>query len=299
MRLLGLFCISALLAQAQSTEAIFPDPGSLAAELHRIEQAAGEGRGLQIASSLPASWIVETPARRYSISTAPLRKIIGSPDRAQLWLDQLARQLEGFSTASVSPPSAREQLDRILSRREFAPVRPPTLWERITQRIMDWIAGIIRNILAYAMQHPTGGTILFWLAAAVAVGFLGFWLLSLWSGQRRIGPHQPEPATLGWTWQQWVLSARAARDRGDTRRAIHCAYWAAVVRLQDLQLLPPDLTRTPREYLGLLPNQEISQAPLAALTSALERFWYASRPASAADLRESLDHLETLGCRLD
>lgn len=215
------------------------------------------------------------------------------------WLDQLATQLESFPASANTPASARTQLDRILSRREFAPVRPPTFWERLSQRILDWIAGIIRGIVAYAKQHPTGGTILFWLAAAGAVGLLGFWLLRLWTGKRRTPLSQPEPATLGWTWQQWLLSAREARDRGDMRTAIHCAYWAAVVRLQEMQLLPRDLTRTPREYLGLLSDAEISRVPLTALTSALERFWYAARPASPADLRESLDHLEALGCRLD
>jgi Domain of unknown function (DUF4129) len=290
MRLLGLFWIAGLLAFAQSPP-VYPDPALLAAEIHRLENSG------QIASSVPVSWIVESSGRRYSISTAPLRRM-SSEQAKRAWLDQLARQLESASAQPIPSP-ARTQLDRILARREFAPVRPPNLWERLTQRVLDWIGGIIRNILAYAKQHPTGGTVLFWLAAAAAVGLLGFWLLRLWSGKRRIPLPQPEPATLGWTWQQWVLAARESHDRGDLRRAIHCAYWAAVVRLQDLQLLPRDLTRTPREYLGLLPNQEISHAPLAALTSALERFWYAARPVSSADLRESLENLEALGCRLD
>jgi hypothetical protein len=304
MRLLfSLFCLAGLLAQAQSPPVLpdkaFPDPGSLAAELHRLEKAVGEGRGPQIVFSLPASWVVEASGRRYSISTVPLRKMIASPSQTQLWLDQLARELESFPAARDTATSARAQLDRILARREFAPVRPPTLWERLTQRIIDWISGIIRRIVAYARQHPTSGTILFWLAAAVAVGFLGFWLLRLWNGKRGVPLSQPEPATLGWTWQQWVFSAREAREQGDMRRAIHCAYWASVVRLQELQLLPRDFARTPREYLGLVPDYEISHAPLAALTSAMERFWYAARPASPADLHESLANMESLGCRLD
>jgi hypothetical protein len=295
MRLLCLFCLAVTLASAQSSvvhqEMAFPNPASLAAELHRLENDR------QISSSLPASWIVEASGRSYSISTAPLRKM--SEQARRTWLHQLADQLESASNQPRPPASARAQLDRILARREFAPVRPPTLWERLTQRVIDWIAGIFRGILAFAKQHPTSGTILFWLAAAIAVGFLGFWLLRLWSGKRRTPLSQPEPATLGWTWQQWVVSAREARDRGDIRTAIHCAYWAGVVRLQELQLLPRDFTRTPREYLGLVPANDTSRVPLAALTSALERFWYAARPASPADLRESLGHLEALGCRLD
>jgi hypothetical protein len=102
-----------------------------------------------------------------------------------------------------------------------------------------------------------------------------------------------------WTWQTWVVAAREAADRGDRRAAIRCAYWAAVVRLQDLRLLPQDLTRTPREYLGLIPRHDDTQPSLAALTSALERFWYAGRAANADDFRESVNHLEALGCRLD
>jgi hypothetical protein len=296
MRLLSLFCAAGLLAQAQSPvvhqSKAYPNPGSLAAELHRLES------GTQVVSSLPASWVVEASGRRYSISTEPLRKM-SSAEAQRTWLDRLARQLESFPAAPDTTASARTQLDRILSRREFAPVRPPTLWERLTQRILDWIAGIIRGIVAYAKQHPTSGTILFWLAAAVAVGFLGFWLLRLWSGKRGVPLSQPEPAALGWTWQQWVLSAREAREQGDIRRAIHCAYWASVIRLQELQLLPRDFTRTPREYLGLVPDHENFHAPLAALTSALERFWYAARPASPADLLESLANMESIGCRLD
>ena len=304
MRWLRLFCLvvlPALLASSMHAQApsVFPDPASLADELRRIERAIRDGHGREIAASLPASWTVVAAGRRYAISTAPLRKLSASPEQAQRWLDQLARQLESFSTAPAIPVSARTQLNRILSRREFSAVRPPTLWERILQRIFDWIAGIVRSLIGYAKQHPTTGMILFWLGALVAVGFLGFWLLRLWSGKGRTALPQPEPPTLIQTWQQWALLAREARDRGDTRAAIHCAYWAAVVRLQDMQLLPRDLTRTPREYLSLLPDHEISHVPLAALTSALERFWYAARPASPADLRESLTQMEALGCRLD
>jgi hypothetical protein len=304
MRWLRLFCLVVLPAlMASSTHAespsVFPDPGSLAGELYRLEKIVRDGHGREIAASLPASWTVLASGRHYTISTAPLRKFSASPELAQRWLDQLARQLESFSTAPAIPTSARTQLNRILSRREFSAVQPPTLWERISQRILDWIAGIVRSLIGYAKQHPTTGMILFWLGALVAVGLLGFWLLRLWSGKGRTPLSQPEPPALTQTWQQWALLAREASDRGDTRGAIHCAYWAAVVRLQDLQLLPRDLTRTPREYLSLLPDHEISHVRLAALTSALERFWYAARPASPADLRESFAQMEALGCRLD
>jgi hypothetical protein len=307
MRWLRLFSLPLLLAllaphaHAQAA-AVFPNPGSLAGELHRLETSVGEGRSQEILASLPASWAVMASGKRYQVSTAPLRRIIASPEQAQRWLDQVARQLESYSTAPGTPsssPAARAQLNRILARREFAAVQPPTLWERIVRRILDWIAGIVESLIGYAKQHPTSGMILFWIAAALAICSLGFWLLRLWGGKRRLPLSRPEPPAPEWTWQQWVVSAREARDRGDMRASIHCAYWAAVVRLQETQRLPRDVTRTPREYLRLLPDHEVSRAQLAALTAALERFWYAARPASPADLRESLDHMEALGCRLD
>jgi hypothetical protein len=307
MRWLRLFSLPLLLAslalcaRAQSP-AVFPNPGSLANELHRLEMSLSEGHSQEVLASLPASWAVVASGKRYSVSTTPLRRLIASPEQAQRWLLQVARQLESYSAAPGTPSShsaAHAQLNRILARREFAAVEPPTLWERILRRIFDWIAGIVSSLIGYAKQHPTSGMILFGLAAALAICSLGFWLLRRWGGKRRLPLSQPEPPAPNWTWQQWVVLAREARDRKDMRASIHCAYWAAVVRLQDLQRLPRDLTRTPREYLGLLPDYEVSHAPLAALTASLERFWYAARPASPADLRESLDHMEALGCRLD
>src|SRR5579863_2812194 len=99
MRLLSLFCLTGLLAYAQSAavpqNTAFPNPGALAAELHRLTD------GPPIVSSLPPSWVVEASGRRYSISTAPLRKM--SSEQAQrTWLNQLADQLESFPAAPDS-----------------------------------------------------------------------------------------------------------------------------------------------------------------------------------------------------
>jgi len=52
-----LFCVAAF-GQSPAT---FPDPDSLAAELHRLEKAASEGRGPQIIAALPSAWTVKLP----------------------------------------------------------------------------------------------------------------------------------------------------------------------------------------------------------------------------------------------
>ena len=103
------------------------------------------------------------------------------------------------------------------------------------------------------------------------------------------------------TWEEWLAAARGAAETGDSRQAIRCAYWAGIVRLQGSGTLPADRTLTPREYLGLLPREHPSELrqPLVSLTQGMERFWYARRPASNEDFRESLRQLAALGCDIE
>ena len=102
------------------------------------------------------------------------------------------------------------------------------------------------------------------------------------------------------TSEQWIAAARQAGDQGDLHAAIRYAYWAGIARLQETRVLPADLRHTPRECLRMIPPDRPGyRTPLSSLTSSLERFWYAHRPASPDDLRESLNQLEALGCKLD
>jgi hypothetical protein len=88
--------------------------------------------------------------------------------------------------------------------------------------------------------------------------------------------------------------------------AIHCAYWAGIARLQDVGALAPDRAKTPREYLRALSKSKLvlpeplatRQQALSLLTLRLEKIWYGYHMATEADFRDSLNQLETLGCRL-
>ena len=110
------------------------------------------------------------------------------------------------------------------------------------------------------------------------------------------------------TWQEWIRMAREAANRGDFREAVHSAYWAGIVRLEDTSVVPKDRTRTPREYLRLvsepapgqlLVSRPAHQQPLSVLTTLMERIWYANLSASSEDFRASLRQLEALGCQLE
>ena len=294
----AILCLLSLSTGSIVAAAAFPDPHSLALELHRLAEIEAQGRASQIEAELPAAWDVDASGHHYSIPTAPLRPLLQSPDRANIWLDHLARQLESFSSASAAPDS-RAELTRILSRREFAAARPPGPLELLLQRIGNWLLELLRSLFAWTKQSPFGGEIVFWLTGLAAIALLAVWLFRFWTAKSSLPPLAPGPAPVALTWQQWVTRAQHAIAQNDSRKAIQCIYWAAVVHLQTLSLLPEDLTRTPREYLGLLPASAASRASLAALTSSLERFWYAQRPISPADLRDSLSHLEALGCQLN
>src|SRR5580692_5309676 len=114
------FFHTALLLAALPVMAQAPlDPSALAAQLRTLQSSLSDATDPQQAASLPRTWEVETPERRYSISTMPLRSILvhGGNSRtedARQWLDRLARQLEDY-TAQTPRPAAedRAKLNRI------------------------------------------------------------------------------------------------------------------------------------------------------------------------------------------
>ncbi len=300
------------------------DPTSLATELRRLhdELAASASdieriRALRL--SLPDRWIVKTADARFEIPAEPLRTRLflaeqdakqreAKTNEALTWLADLAAQ-SSAATASGGPDLARARpaLNAILSRPEFAAVRPPNWWDLQRRRIAMWVARGLDRLFRMMARHPYTGHFLFWLGIVAAVGWLAYWIMRRWLAvaQREelvIGA-APRPVR---TWQEWVRAARAAAGRSDYREAIHSAYWAGISRLEEAGAWPPDRTRTPREYLRLLAESEAPLAPvhgprrtaLTALTARLERVWYGYRAATEADYRDSLAQLEALGCQL-
>ncbi|MGH9647818.1 MAG: DUF4129 domain-containing protein [Bryobacteraceae bacterium] len=294
-------------------------PASLALELRRVERTLEESGDAQTLATLPLAWQVETPDRRYSISSEPLRVLLArqadpkeqavNGTKAAVWLDHLADYLKDSGTPSPDSRSpARTELMRVLARPEFAGNAPPTRWDLFQQRVLTWIREILDRIFSFAAQHPSGSKILFWVVITGAIGILGNWLLRLWTqANQTMSLTAPGPARRVRTWEEWLRASRAAADGGDPREAIRLAYWAGIMRLQELRVLPVHTSKTPRENLRFLSEPRSGAAPaspafqesLSGLTSGLERFWYAGRLAGPEDFRESLRHLEALGCKVD
>lgn len=314
----------------QSTAA--EDPTAFAAELRALEAKLLGGNGtaneaLALRRRLPSSWAVETPERRYEISSEPLRDLLDRAARddshrkeilkqAGMWTENAATQAEGYvasesAASSSSDASARAKLEQILKRREFSPARLPSAWDQLRQRIGQWVLRMFEKLFGSMARHPIGSELLFWLIIFGVVCWLVTMLVRFWTGRgRNLALQSIGTIAAHRSWQEWIRGAQDAAARGEFREAIHLLYWAGITRLEDLSILTVDHTRTPREQLRLLSNPGKSgtlvaasvtpaqRAPMVGLTTQLERVWYGRRPASIEDFRECLKHVEDLGCRL-
>jgi Domain of unknown function (DUF4129) len=294
------------------------DVTSFATELRRLDvelQNKRDPSGIKdFREELPTFWNVSTPERSYSISTKPLRDQLNeaSTDNAETWIEHLLEELQSAQRAEGQPlAAAHTQLSKILADRGFEGVRPPTYLELLRERASAWLQRMLLKLFFGLSRHPIGAKVLFWVVLIAGVGFVALWIFRYLSGRDSMSFFQPGSTTVTTvTWQEWIHAAREAAARGDFREAVHSAYWAGITRLEETGRLPRDRTKTPREYLQLIDARptgaevdshaaEDYKKPLAALTSRLERIWYANRLARLEDFDDTLRQLEALGCSLE
>src|SRR5262249_24508049 len=131
----------------------------------------------------------------------------------------------------------------------------------------------------------------------VALLIVGSWLFQLGLRRRRETPFAigqiDAPREAG---RDLAIQARALLDAGRIREATRVAYRAAVYRLEEDGLFRVDETRTPREYLRLVPSADRRRVALAGLTSTFERLWYGARQPSSDDGARVLSLLRELKC---
>jgi Domain of unknown function (DUF4129) len=269
------------------------------------EQPAAISR---LRESLPQAWSVAAGGMRIRVSTAWLSAALGNlaqnPGRAGVLSRQIELRLAAMRAAaadletSPSPPSAeaRKQLEEIFRRREFRGSEGPGAGELLAMRFVRWLLERIARLLNYLHVTARAGNVLAWVLIGAALLALGFWMVSSLARRShaadlRIGPQVSPPGS-----RRWREEAQAAAERGDYRDAIHCAYWAAVSRLEDLQLLAPNPARTPRESLRLLDAHPREQTLLVDLTRLFEVIWYGFGPVSAADWSGARARLEQMEC---
>ena len=140
------------------------------------------------------------------------------------------------------------------------------------------------------------GNVVAWIVVGLAFLALAYFVYRNLAGRSRLQESPVEtPADLSDS-RQWAREALAAAERGDYREAVHCAYWAAIARVETLGLLKRDRARTPRESLRLLDPHPSEQKLLREFTRHFELIWYGYRPASVQDWSDARAHLEKMGC---
>ncbi|MGH9603112.1 MAG: DUF4129 domain-containing protein [Terriglobales bacterium] len=327
MNLLRTGCVAlltAVAAMAQAAPPTQPPSGGQRIELDlpaysaSLEQWRASAAGLErhpetattLRDSLPASVSVRAGEAPVEVSTNWLRLAVGEFEKEpanrkaiaadiQQRLAHMRDEARALEPAAAPQPDARAKLNDILSRREFRAVRPPNWFDRLRDQVTLWLMRLLEKVFGSVPSLPGAGELLVWVVIALALIVLVLWLKrALESAAARETPVHLEAAAVPVrSSAQWMTDARAAAARGDYREAMHCAYWAAISRVEEAGVVKPDRTRTPREHLRRVP-QTFAQRPLVAdLTRRFEVIWYGYHTATAADYEQARAQLEELGCR--
>jgi hypothetical protein len=260
--------------------------------------------------TLPANWTVTAGGTRYTVTTAWLTGALAGIERnpgatgdvfteTRLRLQTYRESAQAMQTlmASRDLAQSRKRLDHILSAREFRGQRGPSWLDVLKARMWSWIIRQLERIFGRLGASKTIGNFVAWTVILLSCLLLLFWTVRfLMRAGSRSEMDLSGATPMNQDWHRWLRDARAAAGRADYRAAIHAAYWAAIVRMEETKSLPEDRSRTPRESLRLIRKESAEYAPLLRLTQRFELVWYGYRSATNADWSDAMQQLETLGC---
>ena len=182
-----------------------------------------------------------------------------------------------MQAAKASSSAERDKLADILSRREFEKVRGESWYDRLKQAAQRWLFNLLQRIVT-SSAFPVVGRVVIWALVALAVVAAAFWVVRNYRQSNVYTQFAGSPDVVSAKpWRDWQAEANAAAQAGRWRDAVHLSYWAAISFLEAQGLWRPDLARTPREYLKLLPEGDSHRDPLQELTRSFEKVWYGTR----------------------
>jgi hypothetical protein len=205
----------------------------------------------------------------------------------------------GDSPASIVPDheARRDVLVRVLAQPEFQRSGAVVLMEQVRQEIARRLLDLWDRLGGSRLGSRSAATAFAWVVGLLALAALTWWLVqSLARASDRQALRLAPPPARQRTARAWARAAMAAYRAGETREAARCAYRAALARLEEEGEWRQDETRTPREYLRILPSGHRRRPALADLTSRFERTWYGTEAGSPDDARAMLARLEEMGC---
>lgn len=216
-------------------------------------------------------------------------------------IPQSVVQAQPSPADSVSIPArefarAQAAAQRILASAEFQR-DPPTLWDRIKEKIGEALVRLFVGIDHVTSQSPWLGRSLEWiLFIAAAVGLIMWGLRALQRQRLRValGGEPLRTAERSRERDDWWRLAETEAAKGAWREAIHAIYWAAIVHLENHRAWRHNPARTPREYVRLLKPGSAEQRELRGLTGSLEKNWYGQQEARAEEYSEARERFERL-----
>jgi hypothetical protein len=226
---------------------------------------------------------------------------------AEAELDAAAARLRADETASSSTPNlqpllqdearARPVLEKVLASGEFHHVEQPSLWQKLADQFFSWLDRKLSGIGGGPFS-PVMIRLVVAASVLLCLTLLTWWYVRQVRRQRLLRPVGPDSAHPGAAsavdWQKRLHEAQVLAADGEWRGAVHFVYWAAISRLEAAGNWPADRSRTPREYLQLLPQMHGKRADLTILTQSFERIWYGQQAAGQAEYEDARSLLERL-----
>lgn len=193
--------------------------------------------------------------------------------------------------------TAREALTRVLAQPEFQRSAMSVWAGQLRARLTRWMADVLQRLGARRPGSRAFAQVLAWVVGLGALAAMALWLVrSLVTASQRKPLGFAPGVSRRRSARSWARAALAAHRDGHAREVARCAYHAAVVQLEDYGAWRSDDSRTPREYLRLLPPAHRYRSGIAEITTRFEQAWYGSAPPSPDDSRAMLARLKELGC---
>lgn len=296
-------------AQAHQGAATFDLPGYIA-ELDRISGGVSTASTPQQAraatSGMRDRWFVTIGDQIVIVDMGWLEtELAATTARPEQWArsqSRIGRRLAAMSaeaaateTPATQPPGTA--LAEVLSRREFQQSTSSRWLKNQQNRVSQWILQMLDRLTGSAIGSRRLAIVFAWTTSLLALSAFAFWLaltLTRRTSAAALGLDvTPLPRTAA---REWALRAMAAVRAGDVREAVRFAYRAALSRLDEQGTWRVDESRTPREYLGLLPSDDPRHPVVSELTRQFEQICYGRRTVTGEDARLVADHLERLGC---
>ncbi len=287
---------------------------SLAQYIDELQHLQGALTGAQpssadldpVVAGLPSAWTVRSDSQVFQVSSAELKQDLQEHQRdtkettsleyARLLVATLLADAKAMDLKGIDAQAERQRLDQILARPDFYSALHESWWERLKREAQSLAFRLLQSMLG-SSAFPVVSRVVVWLIAGSAVALLAWWAVRNYLKSEEFAHFSgAADAISARPWHDWQAEAKAAAEQGRWRDAIHLSYWSAISFLEGQGLWRPDRARTPREYLRLLPREDVHRDSLSELTQEFEKTWYGSEAATMNEFLAVNTILGRLGC---